>query len=392
MDPVHAARASCEDALSSQAVRLAEVVEELEKYVTYLRYKADDLAKQGSGASEADLLKQALAIQDFHTQTIEGKLLNLYNTEIDQKIKKYRLALDLYDEFRGGEDAKEAAEIASGDIQNLLEVIRYRFLNLIFEHEFGEHSNWILELKIINGSSDSKTGLTTLKEAYQAYISKLPETQSVEDMTDDESSGVRYLLITGPRAHLNTEVGLNKVIFTEALVSHSGFAGKKDQPRTDRVQVLVYPSISASQASRTVLDEKNLETQFIRSGGPGGQNVNKVNTAVRLTYTLPDGTKFTVKAQTARTQALNYASAMDLLRGKVLNHYEQLETAQRADSRRALEDASKKVLNTFDLRAQGQALPAMVSGQPVGLSAERRAMDYLLNWLKERNLRSSSPL
>ena len=60
--------------------------------------------------------------------------------------------------------------------------------------------------------------------------------------------------------------------------------------------------------------EKDIEESFIRSGGKGGQNVNKVATCVQLKH-IPSGTE--VKCQKARTQGLNRYLARDLLYKKI---------------------------------------------------------------------------
>ncbi len=62
----------------------------------------------------------------------------------------------------------------------------------------------------------------------------------------------------------------------------------------------------------SILPEKDLQESFCRSGGPGGQNVNKVNTAVILQH-LPTG--LTVRAETARTQEQNRHLARERLAG-----------------------------------------------------------------------------
>jgi len=68
-----------------------------------------------------------------------------------------------------------------------------------------------------------------------------------------------------------------------------------------------------------ILNEDDLEEKFVRSQGPGGQNVNKVATCVQLKH-IPTGIE--VKCSTGRTQAANRTKARKILAQKVYKYYE----------------------------------------------------------------------
>lgn len=98
------------------------------------------------------------------------------------------------------------------------------------------------------------------------------------------------------------------------------------------------------------LDEKDLVETFCRSSGPGGQNVNKVNTAVTLLH-KPSG--LSVRVQTSRSQEQNRAEARELLAAKLaqrhvarsalLRHERELRRRQRRPRPRGLKE---KILRT----------------------------------------------
>lgn len=83
---------------------------------------------------------------------------------------------------------------------------------------------------------------------------------------------------------------------------------------------------------RLKIYEKDIEETFVRSSGPGGQNVNKVATCVQI-YHVPS--KIMIKCQSERTQALNRHKARQLLVGRI-------EAVQEDERRRAVADREKK--------------------------------------------------
>ena len=86
---------------------------------------------------------------------------------------------------------------------------------------------------------------------------------------------------------------------------------------TSTATVAVLPEIQANQVE---LKPQDLEWAFSKSGGPGGQNVNKVNTAVRLTH---KPTQITVAVRQERTQSRNKEIALDILRSKLWQQQEE---------------------------------------------------------------------
>jgi peptide chain release factor 1 len=105
---------------------------------------------------------------------------------------------------------------------------------------------------------------------------------------------------------------------------------KRGRIHTSTATVAVLPEIKESEIQ---INPQDLDIQFFRSGGHGGQNVNKVSTAVRLTH-KPTG--IVVTAQTERYQEQNRANAMAILRSKLWEKNEERKTKEIAGYRSAI--------------------------------------------------------
>ena len=87
--------------------------------------------------------------------------------------------------------------------------------------------------------------------------------------------------------------------------------------------VEVLPETAGAETARLQIPESELKIEFYRSSGPGGQNVNKVETAVRMIH-LPSGLR--ASSQAERTQSSNRERAMALLRAKLLKAMTERQT------------------------------------------------------------------
>ena len=166
------------------------------------------------------------------------------------------------------------------------------------------------------GGEDAEDWARILSQMYENYARSRGWSLKIID----ESIRSRTLEIKGSYVYgyLKAESGVHR------LVRISPFSPKKLR-HTSFALVEVLPELPVVQESKIQIPEKDLKFEFYRSSGPGGQNVNKVETAVRILH-LPTG--LSASSQAERSQVQNRERALKLLKAKIFQFMEKSQVAE----------------------------------------------------------------